>query len=127
MRAPAAALLVSLSLVAAAAGAAPRRYLRADCRHLRERPASVTIACGDGNLFATGVRWSRWGGAVARATATAHANDCTPNCALGHFRSYRATLSASRPRACSGGRIAYTRLSISFVHGPRRQTLPEGC
>jgi hypothetical protein len=76
------------------------------------RPTSVVFACGDGGVYATGVRWSNWGAPFATATATIHENDCTPNCAQGHFHTYAAYLAVTGRERCHSGQIAYGKQSF---------------
>jgi hypothetical protein len=102
------------------------------CSHRPEvRPASIVIACGDGNFYVTGLRWSRWGSRDAVATGTAHANDCTPYCAAGRFHTYPAALRLSRPVSCVAGRREFAAIAWRFpaakpAHAPRSgtETLP---
>jgi hypothetical protein len=84
------------------------------------RPTSVIFACGDGGVYADGVRWSGWGAQFATATATMHANDCTPNCAQGHFHRYAAFLAVAGSQRCPNGQLAYQR--VSYV--PRTRGIP---
>ena len=72
------------------------------------RPTTVVFACGDGGVYATNVRWMNWGQPFATATATMHENDCTPNCAQGHFHVYAAYLALSGSQRC-GARLTYAR------------------
>ncbi len=46
-------------------------------------PASVTVACADGNQSLTDLAWSDWGADEATATGTMVANNCEPSCAEG--------------------------------------------
>jgi len=66
------------------------------------RPHSIVVACGDGNLYLTGITWRTWAAASAAGSATLHQNDCTPYCAAGHFHTYPATVSLSHPKPCKG-------------------------
>ncbi len=84
------------------------------------RPTSVVFACGDGGVYADGVRWSSWGEPFATATATMHANDCTPNCAEGHFHTYAAILAVSGRQRCPNGQVAYQK--VAYV--PRTRGVP---
>jgi hypothetical protein len=101
------AALVALVVVASSAAAA-RPVAFFGCRaigpHPRAviRPGSLLVACGDGNFYFTGVEWSTWRATSATATAIAHQNDCKPYCAAGHFHTYRAAVTLSKPRACKG-------------------------
>ncbi|HZQ16783.1 MAG TPA: hypothetical protein VFA82_08430 [Gaiellaceae bacterium] len=95
------------------------------------RPTTVVVACGDGNFFLGGLRWSRWTGRSAFATGTAHANDCNPYCAAGRFHTYPASLQLTRPRTCAHGRREFTRFTYRFLAAkpaavPRAATSPSG-
>lgn len=59
------------------------------------RPSSIIVACADANTDLVDLRWSAWGSATTHATGTLQENDCTPNCATGHFISYRASVTLS--------------------------------
>ena len=93
-----------------------------DCQgKLAVRPTQVVFACGDGNVYATGVVWSHWGSLFATATATMHENDCEPNCAAGHFHTYAAVLAVTGSQRCKGGPTAYARAG----YGPRTLGVPN--
>ncbi|MGZ6793316.1 MAG: hypothetical protein ACXVFV_10225 [Mycobacteriales bacterium] len=81
---------LGLTVVLAGCGAAPRPASRvlADCEHLAYRPAQVVIACGDGGLVLTGLRWSAWTATRAAATGTARVKLCVPDCATGRTGAY---------------------------------------
>ncbi len=85
------------------------------------RPASVVLACGDGNFGVRKLHWSGWGKPTARANGIAYANDCKPFCAAGHFHTYRAVLVASGRRVCHGVPV-YARVRVSF---PGRAPYPQ--
>lgn len=87
------------------------------------RPRSIIAACGDGNLYFTGLRWSSWTATHAAATGTAHQNACTPTCAAGRFHTYPAHVTLSVPRACAGKR-ELTKLGYRFAakYGSGTQT-----
>jgi len=84
-----------------------------NCGPLQSQPASLVLACGDGNYSLEGLKWRGWGTAAATATGSARANDCTPNCAAGHFHSYRMTATADRLTTCGKARY-YARLTITY-------------
>jgi hypothetical protein len=95
------------------------------------RPHEVVVACGDGNFYVDKLRWSSWRGAAAVATGVAHENDCTPNCAAGHFHTYRAELRLSHVVRCVKGRAEFATIGWRFLaakpaHVPRTdsETLP---
>ena len=117
----AAALLLAGSLPALAQAFPGKRvYVANDgCTGHAYRPSRVTLACGDGNLYATGISYRTYGQSVARASARIHLNDCIPNCATGRFHSYRGTLSLRDIVRCSDRRLYYSRArySVAGAHG----------
>ena len=80
----------------------------------KKRPRSIIVACGDANFYFTNLAWSAWSGVQAKATGVAHLNDCRPYCAAGHFHTYRATVTLSRPRTCTNGAREFTRLAWRY-------------
>ena len=97
---------------AAASGssaAAPATPRVTDCgTHPSARPARITIACGDGNLYLDKLHWSAWASARATATGRAEQNDCKPYCAAGHFHSYPVDVTLTKPVATPQGRMFST-------------------
>jgi hypothetical protein len=83
------------------------------CGPLVSRPTDLVLACGDGNYALGSLRWRGWGNPSATATGVARANTCTPNCAQGHFKSYRMTATASRLTRCGKARY-YAVLTITY-------------
>jgi hypothetical protein len=112
-----AAALVSSALAAlawAATGAAATSPTISDCGKLVRRPATLEIACGDGNYALESLRWSSWGGSTATAAGAAVVNDCIPYCAKGHFHRYAVRVTLGRVIRCTGGR-RYGLASVSFL------------
>ena len=62
-------------------------------------------------------RLARLGPAVAAGVGTAFANDCSPDCAAGHFHTYRAVLLLSGSQSC-GGKTAYRTATVAIVGTP---------
>lgn len=91
------------------------------CRGHQIRPRSITLACADGNLYATGIRYQSYGGRIARALATLHVNDCHPDCADGRFRTYGGTLRLERIVRCGDGRLYYSHAVYPLAEGGRRR------
>jgi len=81
------------------------------------RPSQVIFACGDGNFFAHGLRWTNWGASTTSATGTGQFTDCTPNCAQGKAHSARIKVIASGRQSCAGGRPAYAAITFAWI-GP---------
>lgn len=84
-----------------------------NCGPLVSKPADLILTCADANYGLSGLAWSGWGTGTATATGKAHANDCTPNCAAGHERTYRMTATASQLKTCGKARY-YSRLTIVY-------------
>ena len=78
------------------------------------KPTTVTFACGDGNFLIEKLRWTGWGESFAAATGTFEANDCTPNCAAGHFHAYKGVIVASGSQKCPDGTQAYATVRYAF-------------
>ncbi|MBV8064283.1 MAG: hypothetical protein JOY73_02015 [Actinobacteria bacterium] len=96
--------MVALALVAA--------VVWTGCTHKPEvRPASIIVACADANFYVDHIRWSSWGAAGAVGKGTAHRNDCTPNCAAGHFHASPVTVRLSKVVTCVKGRREFARIS----------------
>jgi hypothetical protein len=75
------------------------------------RPASFTLACGDGNWYLTGLDWVRWSPNVGIARGIEHLDDCTPNCAAGTFHTTSAVFVVSDPVTAHGAR-AFSVVSV---------------
>jgi hypothetical protein len=84
------------------------------CKGHGYKPRRIVFACGDGNLYATGISYKSYGQKVATATATMHLNDCTPYCAAGHFHTYRGSIRLKDIVRCHDGRLYYSRVRYRF-------------
>lgn len=84
-----------------------------NCGPLVSAPKELVLACGDGNYLLANLKWRGWGSGTATATGMAQANTCTPNCASGHFRSYRMTATATRLSTCGKARY-YATLTVVY-------------
>ena len=89
----------AVTSVSSAANAAPvdangRPFVLWDCESKPQvEPASLVLACGDGGDRMTAMRWSSWTPTHATGTGIQSLNDCTPNCATGHFHDYPVDIS----------------------------------
>jgi hypothetical protein len=72
----------------------------------------------DGSLYVGGMQWTAWDDRSAVGHGTAHVNDCTPDCADGHYASHRVTVRLSRPRELCGSRF----FTAIRVQGPGYHT-----
>ena len=116
-----AAAILALAFAAPATHAAAQTSVSAlpDCAGKPQtRPAQVMFACGDGNFVANKLKWTGWGDTFAAATGTGSMNDCTPNCAAGHFHSAPIVVIASGRQTCPDGRAAYATLTWACIGKP---------
>ena len=95
-------------------------------------PRSFTLTCADANDMLTGLSWVSWRN-VAFGSGTERINTCIPNCAAGHFHSYRALITlwrAQRPRSWHRPAQVHPadrgvhRSAAGAVHGPRQEPSP---
>jgi hypothetical protein len=93
-------------------------------RGMQTRPTQMGLSA-DGSLYVTGIKWHGWGTAKATGTGTAHADNCTPNCAQGTFTKHPATIVFTDPKPWHG-KLAYAHVAESvpaigwhytFTHG----------
>jgi hypothetical protein len=92
----------------------------------RVRPAQFVLSCADGNWSLSGLHWQTWG-STGYATGTTVMNDCTPNCALGKFYHFPASVVVWRPEALphhSGVRY-FSRVSWVYT-GKHCMPAPKG-
>lgn len=78
-------------------------------------PASYVIACADGNTRLRGLSWQTWAPGAAVASGTLLANDCTPDCASGHFIASPATVELTGAAVAPPAGLQYTRLHVQWV------------
>jgi hypothetical protein len=98
-------------LLLAAAIAHPTPVLTG-CSHKAEvRPAAVVFACADANFYANHIHWKSWTATSAVGTGVGHRNDCTPNCAAGHFHTFKVTVRLSKVVTCVKGRPEFARIA----------------
>lgn len=118
-----AALAVAGGSVAAAASGKSARHSKTGkvfvasrgCSGHVFKPRSIVFACGDGNIFANKISWRSYGGGKATGQAVVHINDCSPNCASGHFHKFRSPIRLKRIERCSDGRLYYTRVRYKGI------------
>jgi hypothetical protein len=95
------------------------------CQGHAVRPKRIVIACGDGGLIATNLRYHTYG---KRATAITSllAHDCVPSCAESRFQAFPGMVQLRAIARCSDGRLYYTRLAYRFTHGAPYGGSPTG-
>lgn len=95
------------------------RTVALDCGHKPGKmPATVIIACGDGNGQFQNVRWTSWLNDRAEATADKVWVECIPNCARGMRRSKPARIVLHDVRYTSAG-PAFAKLTLHDDRGAR--------
>jgi hypothetical protein len=119
-------VLLSLLLVVGIAGAVTRRTYVANvsCSGHAYRPAQITIQCRSGKFYAAHVRYRKYGGATASATAELVENDCLPNCTKGMAIESLGTIKLSHVQSCDG-RLYYERIAWKLIES-RGQRSPHG-
>ncbi|HVR06023.1 MAG TPA: hypothetical protein VMS02_08270 [Solirubrobacteraceae bacterium] len=108
-------LTAFLIALPAAATSATSTIKITNCNKASSRPKSLTLTCADANTALSGLRWSSFGGATAKATGMLDLNTCTPNCAAGKVIHYPVAVAASAPRSCKAGLRVYNKLTLSFT------------
>jgi len=97
------------------------------------RPGSYILACGDGGALVEGLNWAAWGSSSALANGTYALNDCTPDCAAGHFDAFPAlvVLWGSQSLPGHAGVRYFTQVTIiytgnrSYTQDGKRYQLPQ--
>jgi hypothetical protein len=87
-------------------------------------PTSILIACGDGNVRVTGLRWSSWTTDQAVGTGAWRQNDCKPDCADGRFIDYPVSLVLSEPMQRSGDQVPFEQ-KLTTIFGRVVATFPQ--
>jgi hypothetical protein len=120
--------LLFVAALSAASAAEARTYYPNCATHLRYRPHVISVFCADGGMQVKRLHWSKWAADEARGRSRySYVNDCTPNCAEGHFERFRVRLVLHRARTCSrNDKQVFTRMTVIFVghkwSGPRKFT-----
>jgi hypothetical protein len=119
-------VLLGLLLVASVAGAAPARIYVANvsCTGHGYRPVQITIECHSGKFYAAHIRYRKYGGATASATAELVQNNCLPNCTDGMAIESPGTIKLSRVQSCDG-RLYYERIAWRLIES-RGHPSPHG-
>jgi hypothetical protein len=87
-----------------------------NCLHAQVRPGSYTLTCADGNNYLSHLSWASWSASSASGTGTEMVNDCTPYCAAGKFRGYRADVIFWRPEPVPqhAGQRYFSRVTLLY-------------
>jgi hypothetical protein len=74
------------------------------CHGHAVRPSKIILACGDGEVWATNLRFSAYGGRTAWGSGTLHYVVCQPNCAQGHEKTAPMRIRLAGIVRCAGRR-----------------------
>jgi hypothetical protein len=124
--------LIGVIAVPAVALAAPgpKTVFAINCLREQFKPKQITIACGDGTVRVSRLKWTSWSSSQAKASGVYKVDRCNPDCASGRTQSFPVTITLSRPKSCPGHKHkAFGRLSYAFgakhpKPTPRRISLP---
>jgi len=98
-----------------------------DCEHTAVRPKEILVACGDGSYVLTKVSYTAWSESIARGSATAIANDFTPDRATGKDHAYAVAFTLDKPIRTADG-LLFSRASVRYLganpYGNATDTFP---
>jgi hypothetical protein len=96
----------------APSAASSRVYVASDyCRGHSVQPARIILACGNGEVWATNLRFSAYGAGTAWASGKVHYVVCQPNCAQGYVKSVPTRIKLTKIVMCAGRRY-YGRATV---------------
>jgi hypothetical protein len=77
------------------------------------RPATISLACGDGGIGVEKVTWSAWTSSTATGQGSFWENLCQPSCAEGKIATYPVTITLSTVRTATEGPW-FSRLTVAW-------------
>jgi len=78
------------------------------------RPATIWISCNNPSFSFAALRWSAFGGRLARASGVMRLESCPSSCDPRDVARYPVTLVLSHARACPDGRRDYRLAEVTF-------------
>jgi hypothetical protein len=100
----------------ASASTGPVYVAYESCSGRQYRPEMITLACGDGGLWASDIVYHTYGGMTATATVELHTHDCVPDCAESAFHTFPGTITLADVVRCEGT-LYYSRARYRFTDG----------
>jgi len=99
------------------ASATAPKFILLGCDNNAEVAPSSISNCGDGSVGLTGLQWTSWTSHLASGYGTYFLNDCTPNCASGHFHTYPALVALWGSAAVKGhpSERKYPQMTLVFT------------
>lgn len=121
------ACVLAVPAVALAAGSAGQPYV-SNCSKAVYKPKRMTLACGDGTVSLSGLKWTSWSSQQASGHGTENVDSCKPDCVSGKVKHTAAAVTLSRPAQCKGVKKhkLFKRLVLKFTTG-KSQTMKLGC
>lgn len=103
----------------AGSAAAPQNVVLNCLGKAQVRPGTIALACADDNDGLTHLHWTSWTPQLASAYGTEWANDCQPDCGLGHIHYYPVLAMLWGSAAITGhpGERRYTTATLSYPKG----------
>jgi hypothetical protein len=130
-------ILIPLLLVgapaAALASSGSSQVWVTNCTHESYKPATLILACGDGNSFLQNLSWSTWSTTHATGKGSFVEDSCTPNCASGKAEKFATTIALSKPKKCAKKpHRVFDDLSLTYTgkrpsHTPKTVNYTLGC
>jgi len=108
----------------AVARAGTRIKVYGNCTTPSIEPAEIVLACADYGVLVEGLRWTSWTAASAMAAGTLVYNDCTPDCAEGHYHHVPGTrVILTVPVHLPGGQVVWSQIQ-EYPEPPGYKTGP---
>jgi hypothetical protein len=108
-----------------------KTYVSHNCTGMKIEPRRILFACGDGNFYATKLRWRSWHIQKAAGRGRFHKNDCDPSCAEGSFHARKGRLVLRGRMYCEEkDKYSYTRARIRYrkpLLGKKRERFKLFC
>jgi hypothetical protein len=117
---PASGATAAATSASSAAQAVPRVLPCAGKPELK--PANYLMSCADANASWKEVTWTSWGAKAATGTGKLYQNDCSPDCAAGHFHSYAAKLVLSDVVHTKKYGLLYATATFSYSVGGKHKS-----
>ena len=116
---PAGAAPASGAVTRAGAAAAPQNVVLNCLGKAQVKPGTIALACADDNDGLTHLHWTSWTPRLASGYGTEWANDCKPDCGLGHVHYYPVLAMLWGSAAVTGhpGELRYTTATLSYPKG----------
>jgi len=122
--AAAATLLTGTGAVAAPAATSTQVKVISSCTAATYQPTKYIFYCADANAGMKHASYDWWTAKTAHGTATFYYNDCTPNCAAGHFHFVKAEFTLFRVVKTAKYGPLFSRASVDTRQGHQIYDLP---